>query len=769
MATVKREFFIAQFREEAKDHIQRITQKLLHLEEHPGEQKQHIDEVFRIAHTLKGSSRMMGCADISTLAHKMEDLFVEVRDGHLTLQATVTDLLFYCLDTITHLIEGLSAGLSRTTDIEHLVDLFDNLLAGKRIQVPYVHPHIPRPSESGMSAGASPVKAEESPGESEERQYVRIHTKALDTMLNLAGEILTNQYRYDGQIIALHEIVQELQRYRDDVAAVQEIVHSGKSTDSLSQLHDISEQLTQHSFQMVRKIKALLKKIRTDRQQMHQAMNNLQDHVIDIRMVPAARIFHLLPGLVRMTAKHLGKAVVLNIHGEDTRIDSRIIEEIRDPLIHLIQNAIRHGIESPEERQQQGKDPTGTILLSASQEGNRVVIRVRDDGKGIDLERIKEAAVTSGLLSRDDLQTINDQELHEFLFQSGFSTADTVDDIAGRGIGLDIVRDHVDRVQGEIEVHSHIGQGTEFVLKLPLTLAMMNALLVRVADQIFAIPTTAIEKTFDIRPEDIDQHGKIPAVMTDGALLPVVELQRILQFSNRHTIHKFSVVPPFIHGEELPLQTVIVIRSEEHRIGFIVDDLVEEREIVIKHLGSCLKRVRNVAGATILQEDTVIILFVRDILHTADALVAEMTAQATLLETPTSDRKPTTLEHPAPRILVIDDSPNAREIERTVLEHAGYRVETAVNGTEGLDTLRRVPCNLVVTDIEMPEMNGLQLLRHIQDDEVLCHIPVVVVSARKTVEEQQESLHAGAAAHIVKDEFDEHTFLDVVQACLKMS
>ncbi len=772
MATIDRTCFIAQFTEEAHDHLQRITRHLFQIEETPGDQRHIIEEVFRTAHTLKGSARMMGFTGMSTLAHKIEDLFIELRDNHLPMQPHVTDLLLYTLDVMTLRLENLENPSAETIDIVPIVDLFDTLLDGHAIDVP--HSATTR-SGSHASVEASPVpesepeSTENAPEDAEKRQHIRIRTKDLDVMLNLVGEVLMNQHRYDGQLTAFRAFTRELVHHRQQIADLQEYFLRYVDLSAQPKLLGLSKQLGQNASQLLRNTKTLAKTIRADRQQMHTAVDNLQEHVIDIRMVPASRMFDLLPRLARMTARSLGKQVDLHMLGEDTRIDTRLIEELRDPLMHLIQNAIRHGIESPQMRERHGKSPRGTITVSASQEGNRIVLRVKDDGSGISLNRIKDVAARKGIVSQNDVRSISEQDLYGFLFQSGFSTADNVDDIAGRGFGLDIVRDHVDRVQGEIEVLSEVGAGTEFSLKLPLTLTIMNTLMVRVADQIFAIPTSAVERTFDYCPDRIELLGHIPTVAVDDALLPIIDLQRILRFSDRHPIHRSPPAsaesPP-----DQPQQIVIVLCSEEHRIAFIVDDLVEECEIVLKHLGPCLKRVRHIAGATALREETIIILFVRDLIHSADAILSETHAHSMLLEAHAqTDAIPSADDAYCRRVLVIDDSLNTREVERAMLERAGYCVETSTNGIEGLHKLRTMRFDAVVTDIEMPHMNGLQVTRNIRQDNDLRHIPVVVVSARHSKESRRESLDAGAAAHLVKGEFDESTLIRTIHACLKKS
>lgn len=620
MATINREFFIAQFREEVNDHIQKITQRLFQIEEQPSNHAQFVEEIFRIAHTLKGSARMMGYTDISALAHKMEDLLVEIRNEHVEPHSMVADLLFYTLDTINYLSEGISKHVKRSANIDEISMLFQDVIAGKQIHVPQLQAQAakPSPQEQPFVSPAKPGMIEPLP-ELEEEHYVRIHTTDLDTMLNLVGEVLTNQYRYEGQLAAYHDMIQAIQAHRRQLAELHPFVRDEHRGDA--SVFEMTERLELSAADMLRNMKALTKNTRTDGQQTHQIVDKLQKHVIDIRMVPAARIFNLLPRLVRITSRRLGKSAEIAVLGEETRIDSRIIEEIRDPLIHLVQNAVHHGIELPEERQQRGKNPTGKVTVSARQEGNRIVIRVQDDGQGIQIDAIKNVALKSGVLSQKDSRNISEQDVFDFLFLPGFTTAELADDIAGRGFGLNIVRTHVDRVQGEIDVRSRAGHGAEFLLKLPLTLTIMNALLVRVANDTFALPTIAVEKTFDISAHDLEQVGNIAMALVDGALLPVVSLYDILHCAE----NGFPENPPPGEPPQSRLhQTVIVIQAEEHRIGLLVDDLIEEREIVIKHLGPCLKRVKNLAGATVIRGDVVVILYVRDVVHSAELLLESL-------------------------------------------------------------------------------------------------------------------------------------------------
>ncbi|PID57561.1 hypothetical protein CSB45_06955 [candidate division KSB3 bacterium] len=768
MVQIDRNFFIAQYREEVADHIQGITQGLFQLEEHPEQSVQILQEIFRIAHTLKGSSRMMGYNQISSLAHKMEDLLAELRDGHLKPSPTITDILFYCLETIDYLVEGLVKDIKRSANLEDFDDLFEAIIAGKEIKVPFSHAMSLKSTLPPPKAPAEKAPLQAAPiEEKEERQYIRIHTRELDNMLTLVGELIINQYRYEGHWALYQNLLQQLKNHQKHFEKLHDQIPAFSEQHKQTHLQELSNKLEGSASDILEKAQVLSKKFKTDGQQMRSSIEKLQEQVIDIRMIPASRIFDLLPRLVRMTTRKLEKTVQVSLEGEHTRIDSRIIEEMRDPLIHLVQNAVHHGIESPEERRHLGKDPCGHVAISAQQEGNRILIKIKDDGQGIQTQHIRKLLLKERKMSRQKVNAFNEQELFEILFQPGFSTSETIDDISGRGFGLDIVRAHVDRIQGEIEVKSEAGEGCEFILKLPLTLTIMDALLVRVADQYFAVPTMAVETSFDLTDKKIEVFDNNPFVSVDASRIPLVELRCILEAFPNPESGKENRSFHFSHGQSP--ETVIVLRAEDRRIGFVVDDLEEEREIVIKNLGPCLKRVRNVAGATTVRGEVVIILFVRDLVRSADALLEGRDFYTPAFQSASisaAQRDLPDSENTVPRILLIDDSPNTREVERVMLENAGYEVLSAENGQQGWDLLGTQPVDLVVSDIEMPEMDGLELTRRIKEDESLRALPIVIVSTKGEAEDRQQGLEAGASAYIIKGEFDEKSLLNIVDSCL---
>ncbi|MBD3309238.1 response regulator [candidate division KSB3 bacterium] len=767
MSTINRDLFIAQFKEEVDAHLTRITQRLFQLEEPVSDHDQLLEEIFRTAHTLKGSSRMMGYLDISTLAHKMEDLLVEIRDGHLDLTPMISDLLFYTLDTINYLVEGISKNIKRSADLEAFTRLFTDAIAGKPIEVPFVQPHL---LQAEPTLPTPPIPASTPEGEhlddSEEQQYVRIHPKALDTILHLIEEILANQKRHATQLTTYQDVAQTVSEHLLLLTEFSALLHHKNGSSPPALVSQLVAALKESASAISHQIETLQETAETQEQRMQLAMTKLQEQVMGIRMVPASHLFQLFPRLVRVTARKLGKMVELHLLGEDVTLDSRILEEMRDPLIHLVQNAIKHGIEIPEKRRRYGKSLTGHLTLSAVHADGHIVIRIQDDGRGIHPEQIKAMALKQGLRSRSELATLQDQSLFDLLFLPGFSTSDAVDDIAGRGFGLDIVKTHVNRVHGTIAVHSQPGEGTEFVITLPCSLTTLNALLVRTGEQSWAIPTTAVVKTAKISPTMVEYRGNTPGIAYENSWLPLAVFEQLVDASPAQNSDQKLRLPPQFH--ETPEHPVVVIQAEDCRIACIIDDLLEEREIVITQADSAPHGKKNRPRTTTVHGQNVNIVNVTDLAQTFSAsLETDSSAEDRIRPTHPTPKPRLPLRNLVPKILLIDDSLNIREVERNILEKAGYDVEIAENGQEGLDKLKATGFDLVVTDIEMPHMDGWKLIEMIRDDATLHELPVVVVSTDTTDAARKKGLAVGVKAYLTKEEFDERLLLRTVDDCLK--
>ncbi len=459
-----------------------------------------------------------------------------------------------------------------------------------------------------------------------------------------------------------------------------------------------------------------------------------------IRMLPISTIFNKYPRAVRDLAKEFEKKVNLVIKGETTELDKKVLEEINDPLIHLVRNSVDHGIEKPEERKRVGKKEVGQLILSASHEGDHILIEISDDGRGIDPEKIKQTAIKKGYINEDEASGLDEQDILYLIFESGFSTSTIITDVSGRGVGMDIVKRKIEEeLKGSVKIESNLGKGVKYTLMLPLTLAIIRALLIKTGDRVFAIPTTALEETIKINQRKIQKIKGKEAFQLRGNFIPLVSLSNILGLEERGSVD----------GDI----SIVIINSGGRRIGFKVQDLIFEQQIVIKTLGNHLKKVTNIAGTTILGEgEIVLILHIPDLIKSAREIEGLKTWYKKKKESKQSEVK----------ILVVEDSLTTRELEKSIFEAAGYQVDLAINGQEALSLLDQKNYDLVVTDIQMPLMDGFELTKTIKENDELKQIPVVILTSLENDTEKQKGIEVGADAYIVKSTFDQASLLNTI-------
>jgi two-component system chemotaxis sensor kinase CheA len=496
-------------------------------------------------------------------------------------------------------------------------------------------------------------------------------------------------------------------------------------------------------------------------------------------MLPLDTIFGRFQRPVRDLANERGKQVRLVLSGGAIEVDKRILEEIADPLVHMLRNAVDHGIESPNQRTLFGKPSEGTIKLSALQKGSHVVIQVEDDGHGIDPLLLRQAAVAKNLMTETQAEGLSNESALDLIFRPGFSTRASTDEISGRGYGMDIVQQNVKRLNGRVSVVSTPGQGSVFNLEIPLTLATMGALLVRSAGQLFALPSVMVSGIHPINKNEIRTLEGKKAIRMQGQVTPVVDLCDVLGLPPLPSINENG--NRFSYEEDIILTVLLNTTSStensqtaksgqmgtERAVAFVVDELVDEREVVVKNLGSFLSNIPNIAGATVLGADGLAL-----ILDVFGLLQSVRMGQTYSVPTPTGQSFKDQINYwtvrPALRVLVVDDSLATRELERSILEAAGYQVETARDGVEALQACRERPFDLVLTDVEMPNMDGFRLASAIHSDTRLHSLPVVIVSSRDSDQDRKRGLEAGAQAYIVKSHFEQNRLLDTVAKLLGM-
>jgi two-component system chemotaxis sensor kinase CheA len=474
-------------------------------------------------------------------------------------------------------------------------------------------------------------------------------------------------------------------------------------------------------------------------------VDNLLDEMKKTMLLPFSTLLEGFPLLIRNLSVEGDKEADLAIDGDGIEIDRRILEEMKDPLIHLVRNSIGHGLEEPDARLKNNKPRRGTIKIAISQlRGDMVEITVADDGAGIDIARVKEEAVRNGEISQEEADILRDDEALRLIFRSGVSTSPIISDISGRGLGLAIVREKVERLGGAVSLESHCGAGTAFHIILPLTVATIRGILVRVSDQVFAVPTSNVERCARIKDDDIRTVENRETIILNGRPVSFVRLGSVLELPYRKNVKENRFTP------------VIVLRSADKQIAVGIDEVLAEHEVLVKGLGRQLSKVRNISGVAIPGSGKAVpILNVPDLIRTA------VKARQPLPIITASPEK----EGKAGKgyILVVEDSITSRILLKNILETAGYRVRTTVDGIDAMTTLKNEEFDLVVSDIEMPGMNGFDLTAKIRSDKRLADLPVVLVTALERREDRERGIEVEADAYIVKSSFDQSNLLEIVK------
>jgi two-component system chemotaxis sensor kinase CheA len=490
-------------------------------------------------------------------------------------------------------------------------------------------------------------------------------------------------------------------------------------------------------------VNSLARQYADDTLHMSLVIDDLEHEIKRTRMLPLTTITGTFGRMVRDLAHEAGKEARLQIVGGDTELDKRVLEQIKDPLIHLLRNAIDHGIELPAQRQAAGKPSCGTITLKAEQLGKNVVISVSDSGAGLDLESVRSAVARQGEI---DAQALGEEDLKEAIFKVGVSTSPIITDISGRGVGLDVVRRNIEALHGRIDIDSLPGESTTFTLTLPLTLTSSRALLVRVSHELFAIPLNSIERILYIHPQEVVPLEGHDTIRYNGRPLTLVRLNHVLELED------------VVFEREDPRLSVVVLAATERRMAFVVDELAGEQEVVVKGLGKQLSRVGGITGATVMGDGTVVL-----ILNVADLIKLALQGihRSVFKEAEVVTKK---VAPGRRRILVVDDSITTRTLEKNILEAAGYTVSLATDGQEALNTIAAegVP-DLIVSDVAMPNLNGFELTARIKGDALTADVPVILVTSLDSPADKARGIKVGADAYIIKSGFDQTNLLETIE------
>ncbi len=733
----------ASFRHEAAERSASLRDGLLVLEG-SAQPRQAATALMRDAHTLKGSATMFGASDVVELAHRAEDLLARVRDGRVAVRRDVVDLLLVTTELLARWVPGHEWAVPHDVRTETLASL-DSAIAGRdQVAVPRIpaaasaedvdHADTPDPDAHVPSAGGRLG------------DQVRVPTRRVHGLLDVVGEAeldVRRVERHSSEIAALlteHQTLVKALR-----AAMLRGAAAGELGDCVTAMVGVGDRLH-----------ATTRDLRSRTEDAGNRLARVRDGAMGLAMVPVRRVAAAFPALVREVSSASGKDVELVLDGADVELDVRVLDGVADALRHLLTNAVDHGCETPDVRAAAGKPRRATVTLTARNAGSSVVVEVADDGAGVDDELLRDVAVQRGFLPEGT--TATGAVLHQVLFEAGFSTRQDVTTTSGRGVGLDVVRTAVQELGGTIEVVSALGTGTRFVLTLPVTLGVARCLLVRCGTERYAVPLAGVVETLSLGDVAVhDVAGSLVISREDSATtMPLADLGEVL-----------GVV-----GARAP-RAAVVARLTGESVAWAVDEVESEREVVVKSLGDFLGRVPGTAGATIDDDGSVLLLVdLRELAARwsgtstlgSSAGVDQAGAESPAYGGEQSSSTRTRREGEGrATVLVVEDSLGVRELQRSILEGAGYDVVTAVDGLDGASRLQNGPVDLVLSDVEMPGMDGFTLTRTIRKTRGWENVPVVIMTSRGDDADKRAGLDAGADAYLLKKEFDQRALVDTVR------
>jgi chemosensory pili system protein ChpA (sensor histidine kinase/response regulator) len=781
------------FQPEAEEHLQIVSDCLLSLE--GNNNPEEINRLFRAIHTVKGSASQVGLRRLGGIAHRVEDLIGRLRDGEIQPSPAVVDI---CLESVDVLRKTLRREWPDEAEMRAGVDS----LLGRIAQYAPLEPEEagaePHPEEAAAedTTHAPAEKAQAKPASPRAQKQaaaaksVRIALARLDRMMNTVGELVINRTKMVGRVAELNKLIDtlsfskerlhgkvnefqekyEYNRLRSQVGMPwagnerQKFLSSaagGGETGFLDEFSELemdryddfnilSRSMTEISAdvnEVLTQLENYIGRVEGDIDEFTKLAHHLQDEITAARMVPIGTLYSLLSRAVRDAGKSAKKKVELDFSGSETELDNNIIQQISDPLVHLVRNSVAHGIELPQDRTAVGKPEQGTVMLRAYHRGNHIYIEVEDDGRGIDYDRVRQSAIERGLVSTETADRLTERDLREMLFHPGFSTASVKTELAGRGVGLDVVRSNLNALNGEIEVQSESGRGTKFILKVPLTLIISPALFIRCGATHFALPLAVVEEIRRLRADEIEDVGGKLLTKVRDVVTEVVRLDSYLGLPPLEPVNGYF--------------RMVVANAGTRQVGLIVEEVLGKDEIVIKNLGEYLRRVKLFPGTTIASDGSLILLIdlnrmvssepterraiqaspsAARIFAPGSAAVARGTIPTDAIDRVDQERV----------IVVADDSISVRKFVGRMLEKNGYRIKLAADGLEAAELITQHGCHLVITDLEMPRMTGYELMAQLRQSPSTKRIPVMVVTSRAGAKHRDRAMKEGASAFLTK-------------------
>jgi two-component system, chemotaxis family, sensor histidine kinase and response regulator WspE len=741
------------FREETRSLCETLSSGLVELESSAGDPRK-IEPLMRAAHSIKGAARIVDCEPAVDVAHVMEELLVMAQKGKRLLNANDIDLLLKGVDLLGELVTAdlvtwAATNQQRAHQIAAAIQSNIDGVPAKAAEAKSVPPEpAPAPTPVPVLQAASPAlpppvtpptAAQSQESADQKERVVRVSAQSLTRLLSLAGESLV-EARW---LQPFARSMLKLKKYQDYLADVLEELQRQENLMGTER----GQRLTEEARQQLSGCRQVLAE-RIDEFEIHARRSDdlnsrLYREVIASRMRPFADGTHGLSRMVRDVARQLGKNIQFEVIGQDTDVDRDILDKLEAPLGHLLRNAVDHGMETPEERRAASKPETGRIRLEARHHAGVLNITIQDDGRGIDKDRLKQKIVDRKLINADLASKLSDPELYDFLFLPGFSTADKVTAVSGRGVGLDVVQAMAQAVGGTIRVTSKLGKGTTFELNLPITLSVLRAVLVRISGDPYALPLNRSDRLLKLPASSINTLEGKPHIEVDGRNIGVVPAHLVLE------------LPPGQQNNEE--HSIVLFGDRSQQYGLLVEGFLGEQDLVVRPLDPRLGKVPNISAAALLEDGSpVLIIDVDDVIRSAANLVQEgRLRHHRHIKTEAPKRRK--------RVLVVDDSAIVREVERQMLLSRGYDVDIAVDGVDGWNALRGGGYDLIVSDIDMPRMTGLELIRAIRSEPKVQSTPVIIVSYKDREEDRVRGLDAGANYYLTKSSFHDGRFLGSVE------
>lgn len=696
------EFFnklISIFQVEAAEHLNALSNGLLELEKELPEDryKQVVEDIFREAHSLKGAARSVNKKNIQEICQSLENVLAILKQKQIQISSELFDSLHQTIDILT---KGLIAELD-----------IDTVTATTRQLAAAIEKMKLEPSTVPQFKVAEVVESNLEPKSSLDKT-IRVSLQKLNLLFQEIEETLMIKLFFNQQLSDLRHLSSHLGNL--DIKAAKELINK------------------------------LIKNADQNSNFIHSMVDTLLEDAKKILMQPTGTLFEAIPLMVRDIARDLGKEVRVEMMGGDIEVDRRVLEEIKDPIIHIIRNAIDHGIETPNERAKKNKPPFGTIkIVSSESEGNRVSIAISDDGNGFDVEKLKQKAVQKGFISAKDAEEMPNEKAYMLAFHSDISTSPIITELSGRGLGLGIVSEKVDKLGGQVRIESTPNQGAIFTLILPLTLATFRGVHITVSDQDFILPTHNIKRVLRIHSNEIKRAENKETIVIEDQPYSFVHLTELLGMTKK----KLDV-------DASPYFFALIVKAAEQTMVFGADYVHSECEILVKGLGSQCVRAKNIMAATIMEKGNII-----PVLNPSDLIKSTIKGDIIAV----SQASPNKKQAAKKSILLAEDSLTTRLLLKNILTTAAYDVKTAVDGAEAFETLQTQSFDLLLTDVEMPRMNGFSLTEKVRAIDKFKNLPIIICSALGSREDRERGIELGANAYIDKNTFNQQSLISIVQ------